>query len=116
MKKTEYFKKFNIRLIHIFEDEWLNFESLIKLKLISILHKDIQTIYAKDCQVKFISTSIKNNFISKYSFNIIDKSKIKLGLYFKNELIGIMTFTDLLNNNWELNNYLTNIRILGRSR
>ena len=83
LNKTEYYKKFNIRIIHIFEDEWLEHTELIKTKLMNIFKKSKTKLYARQCFINPISTKLKNEFFNTYSFNIKDKSKIKLGLFHK---------------------------------
>jgi len=92
--KTEECQKHNIRLIHIFEDEWILKQSIIESKLKQILGiSKSQKIYARKCQIKEILPKIKNEFLNKFHLQGEDKSSIKLGAFYKNELISVMTFS-----------------------
>lgn len=96
--KDYHFNKFNkcreknIRLIQIFSDEWINKKEIVKSKLKSILSEKQDKIYARKCIIKEISPKEKNQFLNKYHIQGEDRSKIKLGLFFNNELVGVMTF------------------------
>lgn len=85
----------NIRLIQIFSDEWNNKQDIVKNKLKSIItnNKSINKIYARKCLIKEINAGEKNKFLNQYHIQGEDRSSIKLGLYYNNELISIMTFS-----------------------
>ena len=56
----------NIRLIHIFEDEWIYKQSIVKQKLNHIFKlNNINKIYARKCEIKEIDVKIKNEFLEK---------------------------------------------------
>ena len=110
--KTQYCHDNNIKLIHIFEDEWVNKQKIVKNRLKSILGKNKYKIYARKCKVKEIDTKLKNKFLNKYHILGEDKSSIKLGCFYKNRLIAVMTFgkrkiTRSKKINWELIRYCT---------
>ena len=122
LNKTLQAKKHNIRLIQIFSDEWLNSKEKVKNKLISILGGFKNKIYARNCIVKEINDpKIKNEFLEKYHIQGKDKSQIKLGLYFKEELVGVMTFCSprialggkTKTKEWELSRYATSTNVVG---
>lgn len=85
-------QKAGIRLIHIFEDEWLGKKKIVENRLKSILGLS-ERIYARNCEVKEIEYSdgaeflrnnhIQGNAIPSHSF----------GLYHNNELVAVMTFS-----------------------
>lgn len=91
-------KDYGLRLIHIFEDEWINNKSLVKDKLRTILYNNSRKIYARKCIVKVISPSEKNEFLNKNHIQGADNSAIKLGLYTNTKyyeeetLVAVMTF------------------------
>ena len=95
--KTEKCKEKNIKLIHIFEDEWLFKKDIIKEKLKHILGKcnNLQKVYARNCVVKTISTKDKNDFLEKTHIQGKCNSSIKLGLYFDDSLMCVMTLNNL---------------------
>ena len=100
LNKTNQCEEKGIRLIHIFEDEWLNNQNLVKEKLKYILNSsnNLPRIYARNCIIKKVDDEKKNKFLNKYHIQGTSVSSINLGLYWKNpltnkyKLISIMTF------------------------
>ena len=91
--KTNKCNNKNYKLIHIWEWDWIHKKDIIKGRLTNLLEKNIPRIYARNCIVKEIDNQICSSFLDTYHLqgNII--SKIKLGLYYNNELISVMTFS-----------------------
>lgn len=81
----------NIKLIQIFSDEWLNKKEIVKSKLRNIFNQN-KKIYARKCEVKIVPSKQKNIFLNNNHLQGNDRSLIKLGLYYNNELVSIMTF------------------------
>lgn len=123
INKTEMCKKNDIRLIQIFEDEWVYKNDIVTDRLKHIFQLQNNRIYARNCIVREISTKEKDSFLNKHHIQGSDKSKIKLGLFYNNQLVSIMTFGNLRialgnkpeNNSWELCRYATsfNISVIG---
>jgi len=91
--KYESCKEKGIRLIQIFEDEWILNEELVKSKLTYIFKKaELDKIYARKCHIKEIDASIKNKFLDNYHIQGKDNATVKLGAFYNNELISVMTF------------------------
>lgn len=83
----------NIHLIQIFSDEWLNKEDIVKSRILNILKQTPNKIYARKCEIKeIIDIKIKNQFLNNNHIQGEDKSKIKIGLYYENNLVSVMTF------------------------
>lgn len=100
--KTQLCLQKEIQLIHIFEDQWLYKQQIVKDRIKSLLGIDRKRIYARKCQIKEISTKDKNIFLNQNHLQGQDNSKVKLGLYFQNCLISVMTFgKPRFNNNYE---------------
>jgi len=117
LNKTESCEKQDIKLIHIFEDEWILKKEIIKSKLKQLLNlnKDIKRIHARKCRIKEISPKVKNEFLNRYHIQGEDKSVVKLGAFYGNELVSVMTFSHgsisrkkLNENNWELSRFCSN--------
>lgn len=95
-------------LIHIFSDEWKNKKEIVISKLFHILkiNKGIK-IGARKCIIKEISLKDKDVFLEKYHIQGKDSSSIKIGAYYKEELVGVMTFKISING-YELTRFATN--------
>lgn len=82
----------NIQILHIFEYEYETKKeiiySLIKHKLGFWKRK----LYARQCQVRFLSNQIYQDFCNKNHLQGECGAKIKLGLFYKDELVQIMSF------------------------
>ena len=92
LDKTNDCKNLGIRLIHIFEDEWLYNRDIVKKKLLHIFKEEKEKIYAKKCIVQTVSSQICNEFLKLHHLQGMDNSSIRLGIYFNSELVGVMTF------------------------
>ena len=87
----------NITLLHFFEDELLKkydiIESMIKSKLGVINNK----ILVNECTIKEIDAKTAFEFLKNNHILGNVNASIKLGLYYNNELVSIMTFGRLRN-------------------
>ena len=92
LMKTELCNGKNIHLIHIFEDEWLYKQDIVKDRIKYLLGIYDKKIYARKCIVKEISIQQKNEFLEQNHLQGKDNSSIKLGLFYENELVSVMTF------------------------
>ena len=90
-----YFLNKGIRLINIFEYEWFT-EDLrsknIRLVRDALNNKNRRKIYARSTKVSVIDNTIARTFIEQYHLQNFAPANINLGLFYKDELIGIMTF------------------------
>lgn len=117
LNKTEECLKHGIQLIHIFEDEWIHKKEIVISKLIQIIGCNTsERLHARKCIIKEIPSNIKNMFLNSYHIQGYDKSIIKLGAFYNDELVAVMTFshgsiskgTNINNLNWELSRFTTN--------
>ena len=94
--KTSKCLEAGVKLIHIFEDEWIYKRNIVESKISYLLHNSNKPkIYARNCYVKEIDDSkVKNNFLNINHIQGEDRSNIHLGLYTKkdNMLVSVMTF------------------------
>ncbi len=89
------------RLIHIFEDEWLNKKDIVKSRLKHILGIRDRVVFARKCHIKEIEPSVAGEFINTHHIQGYTGSKVKLGLFHEtkddfgfpvDELLAVMTF------------------------
>jgi hypothetical protein len=92
LNKTKLCEDKNIRLIHIFEDEWLFKQEIVKSRLKNILGLTENKVYARKTIIKEVSTKESNNFLNENHIQGPVNSKINLGLYHNNELVSVMCF------------------------
>lgn len=95
INKTNMCESLGIRLIHIFEDEWITKQEIIKNKIKNICGSVDDRVYARNCEIKEITANEKNTFLNQHHIQGEDKSKIKLGLFHETELVAVMTFCNL---------------------
>lgn len=117
-KTNECLKK-GIKLIQIFEDEWLFNKDLVKERLQQILNtKNKIRIHARKCIISEISSKVKNEFLEKYHIQGPDSAKVKIGAFYNNELVSVMTFNhgNISKGSrqeegvWELNRFCSNYK------
>lgn len=82
-----------VKLIQIWDVEWINKKEIIKNIIRNILVPELNTPRAsRFLKVNQINSKIANNFLENYHLKGSDNSDIQLGLYYNNELLSVMTF------------------------
>ena len=112
LEKTEECERNGIRLVHVFEDEWIRQKNIVKDRICSIVGAVRQRIYARKCIVKEIDSSTSNEFLNMNHLQGGDKSPIRYGLFYNDELVSVMTFgKPRFNKNydWELVRFASKI-------
>lgn len=85
-----------IKLIHIFEDEWLKNKEIIKSRIKNLLRKTDNTIYARKCEAKIIENDHeKISFLELNHIQGNSNDTIRIGLYYEEKLVSLMTFIKL---------------------
>ena len=124
LNKTEMCNKLNITLIHIFEDEWIYKKDIVKSRLKHILNvSNNQKIHGRKCIIKEIDSIMKDNFLNQFHIQGKDISRIRLGAFYNDELVSVMTFSygniskgsKKENGVWELNRFCSSdkYRVIG---
>lgn len=98
INKTNCANNKNIKLIHIFEDEWKTKQNIVKSRLRNLFHKNDYKIYARKCEIKNVSHEETKCFLNENHIQGYVPSKINIGLYYNNELVSLMTFGNLRKN------------------
>ena len=113
--KLERCNKKDIRLITIFQDEWLNKKNLVKYMLKNAFHQIEQKIDARKCIIKEIPSEITNEFLNENHLQGRGRSNVRYGLYFNDELVSVMTFSDSEISRrlqgWEINRFCSKMGI-----
>ena len=93
LDKTLQSEKQGIQLIHIFEDEWLYKKEIVKSRLLNLVGKTPNKIYARRCEIKEVSSGDSMKFLEQNHIQGSVGSQIKIGLYYNDELVSLMNFS-----------------------
>ena len=111
INKLKYFNDIGINIFMIWEDDWLYKKDIIKSMILNKLSVSMNKIMARKCIIKEIKDNfIVNNFLENNHLQGKSNSCVKLGLYYNDNLVSIMTFGNLRKalggkskeGNWEL--------------
>jgi len=98
LNKTNLCEQQEIHLIHIYEDDWLYKQDIVKSRILNLLGKS-KVIYARECEIKEqIEFKEYKIFLIKNHIQGYNIGKYNLGLYYNNELVSLMTFGKLRKN------------------
>lgn len=117
-QKMQMCNDLGIRLITIFENDWLLRRNIVKSRVKHALGMS-KTIYARKCSVKEISKQDANTFNELYHLQGKCSSlreRKDYGLFLGEELVAVATIAKprySKNYDWELIRYTTNISIVG---
>jgi hypothetical protein len=120
-RKFEKCNSVGIRLIQIFEDEWTYKEDIVKNRIKHILNIVDGKIYARQCKIEIIDSKTSSEFCEKYHIQGYSKSAIKLGAFYNDKLVSVMTFSKLSiakgqknkDGIWELNRFCSSVPVIG---
>jgi hypothetical protein len=119
--KMQHAAKVGVQLINIFEDEWKSKREIVESKIRNLLKIEGRRIFARHTQIDIVDSRQAQQFLNHNHIQGKDTSTIKLGLYFKNELVQLATFkkTNVVKGgrgeHWELSRLcaLNNTRVIG---
>lgn len=90
LSKTNECAKNGYRLIHIFEDEWINKNEIWKSMISNFLGACKNKIYARKCTIMEVEAAVSNEFLSKNHLQGKCEGSVRLGLFHENELVSLM--------------------------
>lgn len=106
MKTTRCHER-GVRLIHIWENDYIKSKEVLFSKIANLLHKSVP-IYARKCTIDTLSIADARAFLNSTHIQGYCNSTIKLGLRYNNEIVACMTFIPTRFSNdaeWELLRY-----------
>jgi endogenous inhibitor of DNA gyrase (YacG/DUF329 family) len=109
-KTNRCFKLNKMKLIHIFEDEFMLKKDIVKSLILNLVNKTPKKIHSKNCQIKEVSIEGKKEFLEENHLEGDCIDNIRIGLYLNNKLKYIMTFS----NNTENKNSFELIRFCSK--
>lgn len=90
--KTDLCEQHGIFLFHIFGYEWAYKQEVIKSMIRNVLGANKLKIYGRQCEVKEVSPYDARIFLNNNHRQGFSPSSNRLGLYYNNELVSLMTF------------------------
>jgi hypothetical protein len=90
LNKTNHFKRKGITIIHIWEDDWTFKRNIIESQIKNLLKVSSEKIFARKCKIRELKSV--TDFLNNNHIQGVDKSNIKLGLFYNDELVSVMTF------------------------
>jgi very-short-patch-repair endonuclease len=87
-----------VHLIHIWEDDWTHKNEIVKSRILNLLKTNQRKLYARKCKIGVVDTSETKTFLKSNHIQGFVNSKISIGLYHDNELVSLMTFSNLRKN------------------
>ncbi len=84
-----FFLNKGMNLIHLFEDQLLNNQKLIKDRFASLLNHN-ETVFARSCKIERIQKDVYDEFIIQNHLMDAANSRFKYGIFLKAELMGVM--------------------------
>jgi G:T-mismatch repair DNA endonuclease (very short patch repair protein) len=80
-----------IRLITVFEDEFIEREQVVVSRIKNALGECSRKVFARKCSVSVLQSKTAREFLKKYHLQGPSPSKFYIGLFFKEELVGVMS-------------------------
>lgn len=113
INKKDYFEDLNINVIMVWEDDWKLKKDIVKNRLLHHLSNSGIKIGARLCEVKKPEHKDTREFLDKWHIQSAGRPASECyGLYFKDELVSLMTFIKH-DTGWELLRFVSSASVSG---
>ena len=113
LNKLEECNKLGIKLIQIFETEYLINKKIVYSKILHSLGFNLcsEKVFARRTNIKEISMNIARSFLLQNHIQGFTKSSVYIGCFYENELVGVMSFKRETKDSdkWELTRFATDV-------
>lgn len=111
ISKTNECKEMGIRLIHIFEDEYLEHKDIVIKKIHHILGDDanLPIIGARKCEIKEITKNEAKVFLNEFHMQGFGSGTEYYGAFYNDRLLAVMVFLEERKCEWNLTRFATDI-------
>jgi hypothetical protein len=114
-KKLDICGKSGIRLITMFEDEWITSREICESRIKSMLGSIQDKIHGRKCEVRVVENKEALAFCKENHIQGKGQSNTAVGLFYKGEMVSVMTFSkpsvskSATGYDWELNRFCSKI-------
>ena len=98
-RKLSYFNMQGIRVIQIWCDDWLLHQDKVKNMILTRLGMVKKSIHARKCVVNHISQQAYGKFLEDNHILGEEYAGVRLGLFHKEDLVAVMGFKNIAQNN-----------------
>lgn len=114
LEKYKMCANLGIRLITIFEDEWLHKQQIVQSKLLHILGKSATyNIHARKTSIIQLDVTSRNTFLEKHHIQGEGSGSVTYGLQYNDKLVAVIAFNNHNSTNWTLNRFATSDNVRG---
>jgi len=111
-KKTEMAEKIGIRLFQIYEDDWNYKSNIIESIIINLINPVKNKIDLNKCVIKNVDNKMSKNFLNINHIKGNINCSIKIGLFYDDEIISLMTFNNKKEKNYILNRFCNKLNMI----
>lgn len=112
LNKYDKCNKNNVKLIHIFEDEWVHKKDIVKSILLQNFKKNSNKIFARNTIISEINNETYSNFLNENHILGKTNSSIKIGLFHNGKLCSVIGFKkEGGDNEYNLNRFCSKINL-----
>ena len=106
-----------VKLLQIFEDEFINNQEIVLNKIKHILNIDTTNklkVYGRKCNVEVIDKEIASKFLDEFHIQGYAPSTLYLGASYEDKLIAVMSFKQETkgSDNWELTRFASDYHFI----
>lgn len=105
LNKTDMCNKVGVRLVHVFEDEWINKGEIVRSRIRDMFGVYSDVVYARNCNVVTLCDGVSMEFLEKNHLQGRIHSAVSIGLEYLGQIISVMTFGKSrfdVNHEWEM--------------
>jgi hypothetical protein len=122
LDKLNHFKKRDIRVIYIWEDDWSFKCDIIKSQIRNWIGISDSKIFARKCKIEEVTdVKLVRSFLNESHIQGYVSSSLKIGLFYENELVSLMTFDHfegrkkMKDSEWNLSRFCNkkNVNVIG---
>lgn len=92
IEKTKECHSKNIQLFHVYSDEWINKQDIIKSMIKHRLNISDNIIFARKCEIREVISKEASLFYDKTHISGKSHYRKSFGLYYKDELVSLLAF------------------------